>query len=265
MFYATESMNITDFFERNGLESIWTGIFRREDQKLFLDDGGFTPVTMTKTDRIDSSQLVLGTFADDMAVILKYAEKSGFKGFSYVPVPKTRQHRAVCLQEVPFPRKDSTREILTDFRNRFLEQVDEAMDSIKSTAQLAKGTVKMLPEAPTVANLASTKHVELEEKLTQKISRLEIEVGKLEKMFNNIRDPEDLVNLLYQHSTVVNNLLTLEGEILEPVFRPVSFVDDRWQDVLTSGSGYRLFANRDEKLVLNIEPPGLDMVLDELR
>jgi hypothetical protein len=66
LFYATESMNITDFFEKNGLESIWTGIFRREDQKLFLDDGGFTPVTMTKTDRIDSSQLVLSTFADDI-------------------------------------------------------------------------------------------------------------------------------------------------------------------------------------------------------
>jgi len=255
LFFATERMDIKSMFEKMELQSTWTMVYRKADGKVFLDESDFVPLTRTKCEVLNSQKLVATSFTDDMAVILNKTDTATGVEFSYEPVLKNTLHRAVCMQPITFPRRLSTMKTLEAFKLRFLAQLEEVEKSVESSSQIANNSMRILPALPPSFDLTNARPVLFEENLTTKIQKLQTEAEKVVNIFKTLEDPADLINLLYQHSFVLNSLQSLEGEIMEPIFRPLAFLDRNWQNELKTGSGIQLFATNEDKLVLFVEDP----------
>jgi len=255
LFYVTDRMDVKSLFEKLDLQSTWTMIYRKTDGKVFLDDSDFVPVTRTKCEVLNNQKLDATSFTDDMGILLNKSQTATGVEFSYEQVPKSSLHRAICLQAITFPRKSATMKILEQFRERFLVQLEEVEKSIESTSQMVNNSMRILPEIPANFDLTDARQVALQETLTLKIQKAQAEAEKIVNIFRTLEDPADLLNLLHQHSFVLNSLQALEGEIMEPIFRPLAFLDRNWQNELKTGSAIQLFLTSDDRLILQVESP----------
>ena len=84
---------------------------------------------------------------------------------------------------------------------------------------MVNNSMRILPEIPANFDLTDARQVALQETLTLKIQKAQAEAEKIVNIFRTLEDPADLLNLLHQHSFVLNSLQALEGEIMEPIFR----------------------------------------------
>jgi hypothetical protein len=110
-----------------------------------------------------------------------------------------------------------------------------------------------MPELPSNLILSNAKQVSFDDALKAKIEAFETESKKVVKLLIQITEPEQITQLVYQHNLVLSTLQNLEGEILEPLFRPLAFVDENGQTNLRAGSTMQLFTLDKNKIVFQID------------
>jgi hypothetical protein len=85
------------------MTTVWVGIYKSLTMEVFIDDEDRSMVTSTNNETINHSALNALTFDETKAISLKKTDT----GLSYETVLKTEQHRCICVQKIPFPRKKS--------------------------------------------------------------------------------------------------------------------------------------------------------------
>ena len=168
---------------------------------------------------LTQKKLDLTTFTDGHAIILRKTDSC----FEYVPALKTTLHRAMCLMPIPFPRKRGTVSTLVAIKEIFLSQLQVVEKSMNSASQMVDSSMRILPEVPTEIVTSLTKSVNLEVEITSKINQLNTEVETVIAKLKTLKNPEELSEITVRHSIILNSLQSLEGEIMEPVFRPLAF------------------------------------------
>jgi hypothetical protein len=258
LFYVTEEMDLNKLFEEKEVQSVWTGVYKNMINPTgFLDTTDMYPLSKTEYTRVGTSQLKTESFTDDMAVIL---QKNGSE-FEYVPVQKSSQNRALCMIKIKFPRKKSTLKILSSFQKDFVKQLTEVERVVSISARIANSTILVLPELPTNFMLNNAKQVSLEDAINRKIRDFTSEATKVVTSFQNMKEAEQISQLIFQHETAMSFLQELEGEIVAPIFKPLAFLDEPNQKELRAGSSMQFFAIGEEKLVFQIEPPVHDLAV----
>ena len=175
--------------------------------------------------------------------------------FSYQLADKTTQHRALCLSKVEFPRKRSTLKILESFRKDFISQLNNIEKSVQDSSRIANSSMLIMPELPPNFLLGSAKQVSFGTEIESRLVKAKVSFEKVINQLEQIQEPEQLTQLIFQHELVVAEFHDLQEEILMPLHRPLGFLDENNQLGLQAGSFMQLFAIRGEKLVFQIEPP----------
>ena len=255
IMYITNSMNLAQLFEEKEETSVWVNVQKVTGSEHFLDYTDLPPLVRTEFDKIDAGQLTKDVDMGNKQVILKKVDT----GFTYVPVSEEEHHRAFCMSPIPFPRKKSTLKMLADFQSDFLTQLTSSAEAISMASRMANSTLLILPELPQNLILTNSKQVSFEENIIKKIESFTTESNKVVQLFKQISEPEQITQLVYQHNLALSALLNLEGEILEPLYKPIAFVDESGQTNLRAGSKMQLFSMGGDKLLFQVEDSVKDL------
>lgn len=249
LFYVLDGMNLTDIFEKIELSSIWVNIRKNEGERLYFDYDELPPLTKTEYNRIDASLLTDSEFTGQKAVILENTQGS----FQYKLVSATEPHRSLCMIRVKFPRKMETQKILLSFQEQFLDQLKDIEKSIFSASRMANNSMYVTPELPSNFILSNARQVPFESEILEKIQKFTRDSSRVVDRLRKIKEPENIIQIIFEHNSLLSTLQNLEGEILEPLYKPLVYVEDNSD--LKPGAQLQLFAIGNEKLVFQVEPP----------
>jgi len=212
------------------------------------------PVTRTKFDQIDDSQLVATTFdSDTQGVILKNLDTTGtgFR-FAYVPVTLTATYRAVCLKTLPFPRKAENLQTIKYFKQEFHRDIEAEQRS------LALSFVSALPNVPDDLDLSSVKEaVVYDSKTEDELTLLESQIPEIIKSFSEIQTGEDMHKIALMHNNWIRQVNRIEKKLTNPLTNPLILIDEKWQTDIKSNSRVQVFKKNDEinTVILKVEVP----------
>jgi hypothetical protein len=98
---------------------------------VFVDDQERSLVTSTENDTIDHSGLNAFSFTETQAVILKKVNGD----LKYETVLKTENHRCICMQKIPFPRRKSDILGLKTLQDNLAQEISLLTDTVKISFQ----------------------------------------------------------------------------------------------------------------------------------
>jgi len=260
LFYVNPEMNLTELFIKANLQTTWTGIILREDKKVFLDATESLPLTRTKYDTIDDSQLVAATFQSDThGVVLKNTDTTGtaYK-FAYVPVPLTSAYRAICLKPIPFPRQEADLRILKFFKQEFHKDIEAEQRSVDLSLRSAGNSLRSLPTLPNNFDLSNVKEaIVYDNKMAEDFQLLESQIPEIIKAMKEVSKSSDIVSIMLRHNNWMQQIQRLEKKLLNPLTNPLILVDDRWVLDIKANTRLQVYKkdDSDNTVILKLEVP----------
>ena len=250
LFSVYENFNLTEIFAVHELESTWTMIYPDNSNKTFLDDSEFVPLTYTMHEMINGNLLKTRLVSDSQRIIL---QKIG-QEFHYIPVEESAEYRAICLQKIAFPRSSSSMSVLVRILQEFLQQTSDIEKELSQSMLNVKNVLAVLPYMNTSFETRNTKSVQLDDIISQKISKITQKAVKIAGKFSQISAQEDVTELMLLHISLIKYIENIEKDILEPFERPLSLVNTNWNEELLAESTVEFFTSSAEKLYLRIVP-----------
>jgi len=266
LFTVSEDMNLSELFTKAHLHSTWTGITTRSDKKVFVDMYDRLPITRTKFDTIDDSQLVAGTFdSDTHGVILKNMDTTGaaFR-FAYVPVLLTSTYRAVCLKTLPFPRVQENLKMIKYFKQEFHKDIDAELRSLGLSYVSANNSLAALPIVPADLDLTDVREAKIyDTKVQEEIDNLEAQIPEIVKGFREIETAEDVGTIWLMHDNWIKQVNRIESKLTNPITNPLILIDNRWQTDIKSNSRVQVFKKNDAEntVILKLEVPSVNFAI----
>jgi len=262
LFYIEEGMNLHELFALKGLESVWTGIFISHDRKAMLDGTDLAPLTFTNNERINIDLLNPSLIGIDQKIIL---QKIGDK-FHYVPADKTQEHRALCLQKIPFPRQDSSMLTLSSLRTQMVHEIKDMVTRVTDLSRMVNVTLSVLPKFPAMTlPLGKRTVLNMNERMLAEIVQIGLISKEIINGFSKLVNPDDLDLLMAKHAFILKKMDQIEKEIVAPLYRPLSLVEVAWRSEMEAGSTIAMFTNEMEELLIKIEPEVLEIPTTTIR
>jgi hypothetical protein len=249
-------MNLTDLFTTLNLQSTWTGIILREDKQGFMDITDFAPLTRTKFGTINATGLDPTTFLVTQGVLLKNVDTTGGFNFAYVPTLADTTHRAVCLKAIPFPKKKSSLTTLKMIKTTFFKQADDVKRSVKATSLLANHSLAILPRLPPGTDISGVRKAEpYDPNINDDLDELESRVEQIGTLFTNIETEMDVTQLMLRHMSLLEIVKRTERRLIDPLYHPLSLVDEKWEADLRPDSVMNIYTkdDSDNTIVLQVE------------
>ncbi len=150
------------------VNSIWVGVYKSLTMDVFVDDEEKSVITSTDNDTIDHSGLDAFGFAETQAVILKKVNGD----LKYETVLKTANHRCICMQKIPFPRRKADILGLKTLQSNLAQEISLLTDTVKISFSKIERSLLTLPKLneTELGNPIST--VSMQSKLEEKINQL---------------------------------------------------------------------------------------------
>jgi len=221
LFSVKRDMNLDLIFDQFAVNETWTGIVLREDRRMFLDVTDFPPLGYTKWEFIDYTGLNKDTFGENDGVILKRVY--GVHKFAYVAVQKTANHRAFCIEKIPYNRKNGTVVAIKNMQHQFLTSAETLIRTVRASKIQTGSIIKALPKLPSNISIDTQKAFSLETEIETDILLLDLEQYKVQELLENIYDEKDISKAFITHSMFVSAVHRVEQALTGPLLHPVFY------------------------------------------
>jgi hypothetical protein len=181
---------------------------------VFVDDEDKSLITMTDNETINHSALNPLTFLETQAIILRKTDTD----LRYETVLKTEQHRCICVQKIPFPRKKSDILGLKTLQDNLAQEIALLTDTVKIIFSKIERSLLTLPKLneTELGNPIST--VSMQTKLEEKINGLEELSNRTVHLWKNIKS-----------YTEIAEIITVQRKFLQTIRYVERFTRDIWE------------------------------------
>jgi hypothetical protein len=175
-------------------------------------------VTSTDNETISNAALNVLTFDETKGVVLKKTET----GLIYEAALKTEQHRCLCVQKIPFPRKKSDIIGLRALQDNLAQEIGLLTDTVKISFSKIERSLLTLPKLKETELGQPISTVSMQSKLEEKIVGLEELNNRTVHLWKNIYSYTDIAEILTVQRKFVQTIRYIERfsrDILEePLF-----------------------------------------------
>ncbi len=203
------------------MNTVWVGVYKSLTMDVFVDDQDKSLVTATDNDTINHSALNAFTFLETQAVILRKTDTD----LKYKTVLKTDQHRCICIQKIPFPRKKSDILGLKTLQDNLAQEISLLTDTVKISFSKIERSLLTLPKLneTELGNPIST--VSMHSKLEEKINGLEEMSNRTVHLWQNIKTHTEIAEIITVQRKFVQTIRYVERFTRDILEEPLLLLD----------------------------------------
>jgi hypothetical protein len=167
------------------------------------------------------------------------------------------QHRAICLQKIPFARKQSTIVLMDRLRNRYIRQVDSMIEEVRDAEREVNNTLLTLPrvEPNSLPQDFSPIYSKFNQNQAEKIKSVSFSLGLVSMWFNTVSEVTDYFELLLEHTESMQMVKRLLNTMTDPIFRPLRMLNEGYGFDSGANSEVKLYTTREmDRVVLSLLP-----------
>ena len=205
------------------VNSIWVGVYKSLTMDVFVDDEEKSVITSTDNDTIDHSGLDAFAFTETQAVILKKVNGD----LKYETVLKTANHRCICMQKIPFPRRKADILGLKTLQSNLAQEISLLTDTVKISFSKIERSLLTLPKLneTELGNPIST--VSMQSKLEEKINGLEELSNRTVFLWQNINSHTEIAEIITVQRKFVQTIRYVERFTRDILEEPLLLLDTR--------------------------------------
>ncbi len=205
------------------MTTLWVGVYKSLTMDVFVDDQDKSLVTATDNDTINHSALNAFTFLETQAVILRKTDTD----LKYETVLKTDQHRCICIQKIPFPRRKSDILGLKTLQDNLAQEISLLTDTVKISFSKIERSLLTLPKLneTELGNPIST--VSMQSKLEEKINGLEELSNRTVHLWQNIKSHTEIAEIITVQRKFVQTIRYVERFTRDILEEPLLLLDKR--------------------------------------
>lgn len=247
-FSVREDTNLNALMAHFGTADslVWTGIFKSKLTNSLIDNTKLPPVTMTNFENIelpDTTTILMDGVTN--AVVLKKEDT----GFVYRLAVRTMETgtTTLCMRAIDFPRRKGQITALTFIQSTFLKDLSLLEIKLAADNEFFNRELMRLPFVSqtdlAITEVLSEKQIEYEAKIQEQ----QLSIDSLKKMFSEISDPIDLVQIYSLHSNVLEQLFQINALAVSIVTRPLLTLRAEWLPLVGSDSELLVKQYPDDK------------------
>ncbi len=145
----------------------------------------------------------------------------------YETVPKTEQHRCICVQKIPFPRKKSDIFGLKTLQDNLAQEIALLTDTVKISFSKIERSLLTLPKLneTELGNPIST--VSMQSKLEEKINGLEELSNRTVHLWKNIKSHTEIAEIITVQRKFVQTIRYVERFTRDILEEPLLLLEKR--------------------------------------
>jgi hypothetical protein len=205
------------------MTTVWVGIYKSLTMDVFVDDEDKSLVTATDNDTINHSALNAFTFLETQAVILRKTDTD----LKYETVLKTEQHRCICIQKIPFPRKKADILGLKTLQENLAQEISILTDTVKISFSKIERSLLTLPKLNETELGNPIWTVSMQSKLEEKINGLEELSNRTVHLWQNIKSYAEITEIITVQRKFVQTIRYAERFTRDILEEPLLLLDKR--------------------------------------